>query len=331
MKKKVISMAIMLCIWEVVLFAQKRPPPLESRSTVWYTLLMQPSSTCSCFPTPPLTKKQGPTLSVDLSISPFWDTVKNDRIKNRSVQFGGTATPMKNTVMFGGWPVPRVTFAVSDLRAILEGGIMKTLDVDPFRTMEQARSVLEGSLWHALVGAEGFFGQEQILTAYKGVNFNADFRRRSSGGQGWLGVKFGDFNRSFVTGRYGKGYARTEGATHFNVPNIEDLDWFPLYFEEFKTTSFSVEGKAKAKRISQLVWFNRTEYKRVILSPDSLRFGENRLEDMWLRTETEVTPFSRARLLRGVVIFTKDFRDQNRLMFINDYPSLRVLLRLSFN
>jgi len=209
---------------------------------------------------------------------------------------------------------------------------MKTLGENPSRTMEQAHLILEGAVWHVLVGAEGFWGQEQISRATKGVNFDADFRRRSVGGQGWLGVKFGDFNRSFVAGRYGRGYARTEGETHFIVPSIaDDLDWFPVYLEEFRTVSVSVEGKARAKRISQSVRFDRVEYERVIPSPDPLRFGENRLEDIWLRTETEFIPFSHARFLRGVVILTKDFRDQNRLMFINDYSSVRVLLRLSFN
>mgnify|MGYP001603194502 CR=1 FL=1 len=327
----------MLCVLETTLFAQteKDLSPLPSKPVVWYALLVQPPSTCQCLPihspsqkhSPP--KKQGPVFSLDIPLSPFWDTVAEDRIKNQTIQFGGSATPLKNTVMFGGWPVPRINFAAPDFRASLEGGIMKTLDVSPSRTMEQIHGTLEGSVFYVLVGAERFWGQEQVPQAIKGVNFNADFRRLSSGEQGWLGVKFGDFNRSFIAGRYGRGYARTEGKTRFIVPSIPDeLDWFPLYLEEFKTLSFSVDGKVKAKWISQSVRLDRVEYERIILSPDPSRFGENRLEDMWLRTETEVIPLSHVGV---VVIWTKDFRDQNRLMFINDYSSARVLLRLSFN
>ncbi len=321
----------MLCLCGTVLSAQQESPPLESGSTVWYTLPVEPPSTCLCLMVRPLPQKQGPAFSIDIPVSPFWDTVQEERIKSRTIQFGGSATPMKSTAMFGGWLIPRIIFTAPYFRTTVEGGVMKTLNPGPSRIMEQAHLVLEGSLWYALVGAEGFFGQEQITQATKGTNFDADFRRHSYGGQGWLGVKFGDFNRSFVAGRYARGYVRTEGTTRFNIPNVSELDWLPLYLEEFRTKSFSVDGKVAARQVSQSIRLDQVKYERVVLSPDPLRFGENRLQDMWLRTETEVIPFSHARALRGVVILTKDFRDQNRLMFINDYSSLRVLLRISFN
>ena len=335
MKVKVLCTAIVLCLYGIALSAQKGPlslEPLPSRSIIGYAVLMQLPPTCQCLKTysPRQKQKQGPVFSIDILISPFWDTVREDRIKNRTIQFGGSATPWKETIMFGGWPIPRIIFTASNFRTSLEGGIMKALNASPSRTMEQARLILDGSIWHALIGAEGFFGQEQILLISKGVNFNADFRRRSFGGQGWLGMKFGDFNRSFIAGRYGRGYAWTGGETRFVIPSIGELDWLPLYLEEFKTVSISVEGKVKVKWISQSVRFDRVEYERVALSPDPLRFGENRLEEMWLRAETEIVPFSRVRFLRGVVIWTKDFRDQNRLMFVNDYSSVRVFLRLAF-
>lgn len=329
MKIKALSVAVMLCICGAALSAQK-PTPLASRSTIWYAVLMQPPLTCKCIKTHSPPPKQGPSLFVDIPLSPFWDTVREERIRNHTIQFGGSATPWKSTIMFGGWPIPRVVFTTPNFRTALEGGVMKTIDAGPSRTMEQAHIFLERAVWHMLVGANGFFGQEQIPRATKSVNFEADFLRRSYGGQVWLGVKFGNFNRSFVAGRYGRGHVWTEGSTRFNVPNIDDLDWLPLYLEEFRTESVSVEGKANARRISQSVRFDRVEYERIIPSPDPLRFGENRLEDMWLRTETELVPFPHARSLRGVVILTKDFRDRNRLMFINDYSSVRILLRLVF-
>lgn len=332
MMVKVLSMVFMLFICGVVLSAQEEVSPLESRSTVWYSFLVRPPSTCQCLMTHLLPQKQRPVLSLDIPVSPLWDMIKEDRIQNRTIQFGGTTTPWKDTVMFGGWPVPRLIFAMSDFRTVLEGGSMKTLEAGPSRTMKQADGTIEGAVWHVLVGADSFFGQEQIPGIIKGLNFDADFRRRSHGGQGWLGVKFGDFNRSFVAGRYGRGHAWTEGETRFIVPSIVDeLDWFYLYLEEFRMASVSVEGKIRLKRISQSVRFDVVEYKRVFPSPDPLRFGENHLQDMWLRTETEVIPFSHARFLRGVVILTKDFRDQNRLMFTNDYSSVRVFFRLSFD
>ena len=307
---KTLCLAIILCICGTNLLAQTEtnlPPP-----------------------SPP-SQKQGSVLSLDIPIYPLWDTVQENRIKNRTIQFGVSAMPWKDTIKFGGWPLPRIIFAVSNFKATVEGGIMKTLEVGPSRTMKQGHVVLEGSMFYVLVGVGGFFGQEQIQRVIKIVNFETDFRRFSYGWQYWLGVKVGDFNRSFVAGRYGRGHVQTEGSIKFNVPNIDDLDWFSLYFEEFRIISLSVEGKVKVKFISQSVRLDQIEYERVILSPDPLRFGENHLEDRWLRTETEITPFSRFRVLRGVVIFTKNFRDQNRLMFINDYSSARVLLRLAFN
>ena len=307
---KILCLAIIFCICGTNLFAQTETnlPPLS-----------------------PPSQKQRPVLSLDIPISPLWDTVQEDRIKNHTIQFGGSATPWKNTAMFGGWPVPRIIFAASSFRMSAEGGVMKVVDLSPSRTMKQVHVVLEGSVWYVLFGTDRFFGQEQIQRVAKSVNFETDFRRLSYGWQYWLGVKVGDFNRSFIAGRYGRGDVKTEGLIHFNVPDIDDLDWFPLYHEEFRTTSLSVEGKVKAKFISQSVRLDQVEYERVILSPDPLRFGENHLEDRWLRSETEVTPFSSFRVLRGVVILTKDFRGQNRLMFVNDYSSVRVLLRLSFN
>lgn len=302
MKIRILCTAIMLGIFGVTLSAQEEP-----------------------------SQKPEPLFSLDISLSPFWDTVRESRIQNRTIQFGGLATPWKNTIMFGGLPIPRIIFKTSDFRTTLEGGIMKTLDANPSRTMRQANITIEGAVWHVLFGVDSFFGQEKIYQAAKNVNFESDFRRISGGGQSWLGVKFGDFNRSFIVGRHGRGYVRTEGAIQFNVPNINNPDWSLVYLEEFRTKSFSVEGKLTARRISQSVKFDWIEYERVIPSPDPLRFGENYLEDMRLRTETEIIPFSQARFLRGVVVLTKDFRDQNRLMFINDYSSVRVFLRFSFN
>ncbi len=334
--KKILCAIIVSCVYGTILFAQTETnlPPLPSRPIVDYAPLFQVHLVCQYLPihslskTHSLSKKQGTVLSVDIPLSPLWDTVQEDRIKNRTIQFGGSATPLKSIVEFGGWPVPRIIFAAPDFRTILEGGVMKTLGINPSRIMEQAHAVLDGAVWYVLVGAEGFFGQEEISRITKSVNFETDFRRRSYGGQGWLGIKIGDFNRSFIAGRYGRGYARTEGETRFIIPSIDELDWFPLYFEEFRTVSVSVEGKAKVRRISQSVRFNRVEYERMIPSPDPLRFGENHLEDMWLRTETEIMPLPHVGV---VMIWTKDFRDQNRLMFINDYSSVRVLLRLAFN
>jgi len=331
---KTLWVLIMLGICGTTLFAQTETDllPLPSEPFFWYMPLVQPpltSPVIKIYIRPP-PEKQRSVFSLDIPILPRWDTVKEDRVKSHTIQFGETTTPWRDTVIFGGWPVPRVTFTSPNFRVSLEGGIMKALDENSSRTMKQVHMITERGLWYVLIGTERFFGQEEILRASKGLNFESDFRRRSYGGQWWLGLKVGDFNRSFIAGRYGKGYVRTEGLNHFNVPSISNLDWFLIYLEEFKTKSFSIDGKVTGKRISQSVRFDRIEYERLVLSPDPLRFGENHLEDMWLRTETEVAPFPRARFLRGVVVLTKDFRNQNRLMFINDYSSMRVLLRLAF-
>jgi hypothetical protein len=300
---KILSIILVLCICGVALSAQEKLPPLESKLKI----------------------------SIDVPFFPFWDTVKVDRIKNRTIQFGGSATPWKSTAMFSGLTVPRVIFTESDVRIVFEGGIMKTHDENTSRTMGQVHAVIEGAIWFVLVGSDGFFGQEQIPKITRGMNFETDFLRRSSGGQGWFGMKFGDFNQDFVVVRYGRGYVWTKGETHFIIPDIDNSDWLPLYLEQFRTVSLSAEGTARARRISQSVRLDAVEYERVIPSPDPVRFGENHIRDMWLRTETEVIPFSRLRSLRGVVVLTKDFRNQNRLMFLNDYSSVQVFLRILFN
>lgn len=330
MRVKVFIIPWFLCVFGVPLFAQESGSlaPLSGRSEIGYLNLIQQPSVCACWEVPLLSIKSKPTLSIDIPISPFWDTAKEDRIANRTLQFGGSATPLKDIVMFGGWLVPKVNFTASDFRITVEAGIMKALNVSPSRIMEQARGNLEGSFWFVLMGADSFFGQEKIPSGIKGLNFDADFRRRSIGGQGWLGIKIGDFNQNFIAGRYGNGYVQTEGENHFNVSGLDNLDWFPLYVEEFRIESFSVDGQVKIKKIRQSARFDKIEYERVIPSPDSSRFGENRLYDMFLKTETEIMPLSHVGV---VLIWTKDFRDQNRLIFINDYSSIRIILRLAFN
>lgn len=327
---KTLCVVVVLCVFATNLFAQTETalPILTSKPVVGYTPFVKPVSDCQCFKTDSPSKKQRPVFSLDIPLSPSWNTVREDRIKNHTIQFGGSATLWDKTIGSKGWPIPRVVFASPDLRMSVEGGVIKTSDANFSRKMTQINFALDKNLWFVLIGTNGFFGHEQIPRIINGVNFDADFRRRSIGGQGWLGVKFGDFNRNFIAGRYGRGYIRTDGKIRFVVPSIvEELDWFSEYLEEFKTESISVEGKVKAKWISQSVRADWVKYNRVVPSPDPLRFGENRLEDVWLRTETEVMPFKH---LGIVVVLTKDFQDQNRLMFINDYSSARVFIRLAF-
>lgn len=337
MKKKSLFAVLIFCVWAGSAFAQTEESPLlPSRSIATYVFLVQPISSCECIKDYSISdkssfQKEGLAFSVDIPLYSSWDTAGENRIKNRTIQFGGSATPMKETVAFGGWPVPRVILAAPEFRAVFEGGAMKTTGTDFSRTMEQFQGSLEVSIFHVLVGVDGFFGQEEIPQATKSLNFNADFFRQSYGEGGRLGLKLGDFDNSFIAGRYGRGYIRTEASTRFNVPGISELDRFPLYSEEFRTTLFSVEGRVRARWISQSLQMDRVGYKRVVSSPDPLRYGENNLQDIWLRTETEIIPIPRLHFVRGVLIFTKDFRDQNRLMFMNDYSSLRFVLRIGIN
>jgi len=330
MMTKTLCVVVVLCVFATNLFAQTETalPILTSKPVVGYTPFVKPVLTCQCFKIDSPPKKRGPVLSLDIPLSPSWDMVQEERIKNHTIQFGQSGTSWKETSRSKGWPLPRINFTSSSFRMSAEGGVIKTQGANLSRTMTQARVSLEGSLWFVLVGADGFVGQEQIPGIMKGVNFDADFLRSSYGGQSWWGIKLGDFNRNFIVGRYGRGYVRTDGEIRFIVPSItEDLDWFSEYLEEFKTESASVEGKVKTKWMGQSVRVDWMKYSKVVPSPDPLRFGENYLEDMWLRTETEVMPLSH---LGVVVALTKDFRGQNRLMFINDYSSVRVFIRLAF-
>ena len=333
MTVRTLCTVIMLCFYGTTLFAQTETDlsPLPSVLNACYVPFAKPVSACHCSKINSASEKHKSVFSLDIPLLPFWETVSVDTIKNQTVQFGESTTSWVDTTRFDGWPVPKIVFATSDFRMSTEGGVLKTSATNISRTMKQVRMTLDGSLWFVLIGADGLIGQEQIIGIMKGVNFQADFRRRSGGGQGWLGVKFGDFNHNFVTGRYGRGYIYTDGSTRFNIPDVDGIDWLPTYVEEFKSTSFSVEAKMGLKRIGQSVRFDRLEYERIIPSPDPLRFGKNRFEDLWLTAETEIAPFSKFDVLRGVIVLTKDFGDKNRLMFINDYSSIRFFVRLRFD
>lgn len=324
--------AVILCICGTGLFAQAEinPPPLSMVPNTYYVSFVQPISDCCCVKKDSTPKKQGSVFSLDVPVASSWEMIDEDRIKKHTIQSGGSMPLWVKTAKSDKWPVPRIIFSTPNFMVKAEGGVAKVSTPSP-RTMAQADMATERSVWFVLVGASGFFGQEQVSEIEKGVNFSADFRRRSGGGQGWLGIKFGDFNRNFIAGRYGKGYVYTDGADQFNVPGVDGLDWLPVYIEEFKTELASVEGKTRTRWISQSVRVDWVKYNRVNLSPDPLRFGENYLEDMWLRTETEITPFSKINFLRGVVVLTKDFGDKNRLMFFNDYSSVRFFVRLTFD
>lgn len=333
MTVKILCTVIMLCFCGTTLFAQTETDlsPLSSVLNNYYVPFAQPISDCRCVKTESTPKKQGSVFSLDVPLLPFWETVNVDTIKNKTIQFGEATPPWGNMIKSGGWPAPKIIFATSDFRMLAEGGVIKTSAINISRTMKQVHISIDGSLWFILIGADGLVSQEQIPRIMKGVNFEADFSRRSGGGQGWLGVKFGDFNHNFIAGRYGRGYTYTDGSTRFNIPNIDGIDWLPVYVEEFKTTSISIEGKMRTKWISQSLRIDGVEYKRVNPSPDPLRFGDNRFEDLWLTAETEVTPFPKVDFLRGVIVLTKDFGDKNRLMFFNDYSAVRFFVRFSFD
>lgn len=330
---KILCTIIVLCFYGTNLFAQTETDSqlLPYVPNVYYVPLAQPVSDCHCSKINSVSKKQESVFSLDIPLLSFWETVHVGRIKDHNIQFGGSVTPWENTVRSKIWPLPRILFASPDFRMSAEGGVIKTSDANLSRTMTQVDLAFEGSLWFVLIGTDGFLSYEQIPRIMKGINFEADFSRRSGGGQGWLGVKFGDFNHNFIAGRYGRGYTYTDGLTRFNIPNIDGIDWLPVYVEEFKTASISIEGKMRTKWISQSVRIDGVEYKRMVPSPDSMRFGENRLEDLWLTTETEIIPFPRIDFLRGVIVLTKDFKDKNRLMFFNDYSAMRIFIRLSFD
>lgn len=333
---RILCMAVMLCVSATTLFAQEEvvPLPLSAKlPIVGYISFIKPVLSCDCLKKETSSKKVKPKVkpifSLDIPIASSWDTVEEDRIKNHTVQQGSSMPLWVKTSRSDKWPIPRIIFSTQNFRIETEGGVMKVLTPSP-RTMAQVDMVMEKSIWFVLVGAGGFFSQEDFPEFSREVNFSADFRRLSVGRQGWLGIKLGDFNRNFIAGRYGRGNIYTDGSALFNVPGVDGLDWLPLYIEEFKTESLSVEGKAKTRWVSQSMQINRVEYKRVTPSPDPLRFGENRFEDLWLTSETEITPFPKVGILRGVIVLTKDFRDKNRLMFFNDYSAVRFFIRLVF-
>lgn len=330
---KVLCIAVTLCVSATTLFAQEEvaPLPFSAKLSAVYVVFAKPILNCQCLKTEEVpVKKRSLVFSFDVPVVSSWDTVEDDRIKNHTVQQGSSMSGWVKTAKSDSLLFPRIVFSTPNFRIKAEGGVMKFL-IPNSRTITQRHLVLERSIWFVLAGADGFFSQEQAPDIIKGVNFSADFRRLSVGRQGWLGVKLGGFNRNFLAVRYGRGYTDTKGETHFNVSGIDGLDWFTLYSEEFKTEFLSVEGKIRAKRISQSLRIDGVEYRRVTPSPDPLRFGENRFQDLWLTAETEIAPFPKVNFLRGVVVLTKDFGNKNRLMFFNDYSAVRFFVRLSFD
>ena len=269
-------------------------------------------------------------FTVDVPLSPFWETVSMGRIVNGTISAGSVMRPWEDVSHFGGWPVPRLSFSTNNIFFRAEGGVMKNSRNGHDRNAGQIDLSFDGSIRYALLGIDTLFSQEKISSAMSGVNFNADFRRRSYGGKGWAGIQIGSFADDYFAVRYARGWIRTEGNSQFIIPDVGGIEWQPLYLEEFLTRAVVLDGQVRSGRLSQNIKTERVVYKRTKISTDPLVFGENSFSDFTVRSETELIPFKKHDLIRLVLAGTKDFGGNNKLLFQNDYSAVRVLLRIAF-
>ncbi|MBI2068784.1 MAG: hypothetical protein HYT67_01625 [Candidatus Yanofskybacteria bacterium] len=269
-------------------------------------------------------------FAVDMPLFPLWETVSIDRIMNGAISAGPAVHPWSEVSSFGGWPVPRLNFSTDNTFFRTEGGVMKNAGGGHERNAGQINMAFDGSVWYALLGVDALFSQEKVSSAISGINFNADFRRRSYGGKGWVGIKIGSFADDYIAVRYAQGWIGTEGDSQFVVPDVDGIEWQPLYLEEFQTRAVILDGQVRLSRLSQNVRAEKVVYKRVKRSTDPLVFGENYLGDFTVRSETELIPLKKHDLIRMVLAGTKDFGGNNKLLFQNDYSAVRILLRIAF-
>ena len=276
-----------------------------------------------------IAKKSEQLLTLDISFPTLWAVVDVRRIYNVTIQSGAFLEPWEDSVKFQEWPIPAFKAVTKNTLFRADADILNVRDRGLVRRADQIELGAEGGWW-GLIGISGFFSQETILGAIRGLSYDADFRRQSYGGNAWVGVKVGNFTKHFLLARYGRGYIGTRGDFMFRIVDADKVEWLPIYFEEFYTESFSVKETTRIKWVSQSIEVENIRYTRVVFSPNPAVFGKNKLEELIIRGELEFTPWSKYDKLRLLVVGTKDLRNRERLLFRNEPASVRALLRIAF-
>lgn len=271
-------------------------------------------------------------LSVDIPLVQNWQGIDPTRINDGTAISGSSVEPWVSNLSSQKWFVPKISFNSKYINLLIEGGAHTLKDrennyrVDEFQSFE-----LEGTYRNILAGIGGLEFRENISQAIKGLNFNADFSRYSSKRQVWLGYYTGKFTDTYLSIGYGLGDIDTLGYIKFVLPDAASrTDKIPLYSEEYLFTMFFVKFQNKINFIKYLITLKQESYSRVEPAPDTTRFGKDRFREVIASGEVEITPLAKVDFVKLVITNTHNFGSRDSLIFKNDYPPLRVLLRFSF-
>ena len=285
-------------------------------------------------------KNSGFLVSFDIPLINSRRTVNVERIENASLGVSSVLSPWSDNINYSSAFTPELGFANRYLNLKVGGGIEKGLDQGNIRASRYIDGSMDLSIWKFVVVGDGFYENENDPGIVKGLAFNADFSRTSSGYRGWGGLKFGNFARNFVSVKGGPGYVKTEAYKIYDIDLPERL-W--LYEEEFKIKSLSIEGKITNYRFSEGLKVEGNYYKRVENSPDPYRFGRNEFGDVLLQGTFEVIPSLKYDFIRLMIRGSKRLGTQighsglvfdnnpDSLLFRNDQATIRVYLRIAFN
>lgn len=278
-------------------------------------------------------KKTQPITFIFIDFPFFSDreTIDLQRIKKRNLNIGSILNPWEQDVRFDLRPIPRLELVTQDLNVTLNTNLDQYRESDITRHVKYARLSVESNIWAVAFGGESFIFREDVSNVLSVYKFKGDFYRYSYGGQGFWGLKFGNYVSNFISANYGVGYVLTNGQEIYHSPTLRKKEILPLYKEEFRTRGFSLAGKLRVNPISAKLDVEKTWYYRVLASPDPLRFGLNRFEDLVARGTLEVSLLPKHDQIRLVAEMTKYLGSKERLLFKNNDPEFQLFLRIAFH
>ncbi len=313
---KIIYFCLLMLGFSLPSFAQKSSNK-EKHVTIDFTLFPQTRTTVD------INRIKTGTVNLGTAIQSFSEELKYGyftpdlRVRDKDVK-----------LIFRYYFVPELRIQDEDVRFIFRGGLGRAVDLNLVRSNYDASFEVDGSIWIFDLGLDWFFDLEKIPNSIKGLEYDADFSRKSAGVKGWTGVKIGSFTRNFVMVRVGKGYVTTRATKKFNVESV-NTEPFDLYREGFQTESASLEVGLRQKRFGQNLRGVANLYQRVIDSPDPLRFGLNQFVDYKLEGTFEVVPFLSHDFFRVLLRANKTLGDRDSLMFSSDPPDVRSIRNFS--
>jgi len=280
-------------------------------------------------------KNDGMTVALDFPVfssgrSYFFEKrimIDSRLIAGDNPRLGGTSDTQKEFILAKYEFVPKLNVYSRDFRAQLSGGIFENKDNK--RKIGHAESSIEYGLWFALVGIDGFFEKENFLGVLEGQDFRISFGRVSYGGGGFLGFKFGDFQKSFLAGKFKRGYIFTEAEEIYksSITSVGPIKW---YGAEFKMDSISLESRLSFSYVAPYFSVEGKKYKRMVNRDGIFPLGINNFRELTTISAVEVTPSLKHDFIRFVVSYRRDFGRQDGLLIVSDPSEFQVFARLAF-